>query len=129
MKKPRVLAVFLVLAAAALAAACSDDGDASNAKPVDAITVVTQVFDQERAGGVLDEGTALIVPRGVKSDSVVELALSSEHEASGIDARFCMTYTYIAGTEARDRVYVAERTDGAWDVESVNPNGSCEGVT
>jgi hypothetical protein len=91
--------------------------------------VVTQVFEQERAGGLLNEGTAPIIARGVQSNSVVELAVSAEQQANGVDARYCMTYTYIAGTEARDRVYVAERTEGAWDVESVDSNGSCEGVT
>jgi hypothetical protein len=125
----RAAAAISLVVAATLVTACSDDGDASAVNPADAAVVVAQVFEQERAGGLLAEGEALIVPRGVESNSVVELPVSSEHEANGIDARYCMEYSFIAGTESRSRVYVAERAEGAWDVESVNPNGTCEGVT
>ena len=121
------LAVIGMLGATALAFGCSSDGgDASNQHAGTAAEAVAQIFTQERAGGVLPETGVDIVPRGVKTNSIIELGVP---DGGNVEARYCMEYTYIAATEQRNRVYVAELVDGAWEVESVNPNGTCEGVT
>ena len=122
------LAVTLI-AASSVVAACSDDGDASTAQAGEAAAAVTQFFPQERNGGLLPEGVTDIVTRGVETNSIVELDVSSEDEGRNVEARYCMEYTYVAQTQSRTRVYVAELIDGGWEVESVNPNGTCEGVS
>lgn len=122
------LAVAL-LTAASVASACSDDGDASTAQAGEAAAAVTQFFPQERDGGLLPEGVVDIVPRGVKTNSIKELDVSSQDKDRNVQARYCLEFTYVAQTQSRSRVYVAELIDGGWDVEAVNPNGTCEGVS
>ena len=132
MKPLRTLAAVAMLAAfvavLGLAVACSDNGGAQGSEG-DAVTAVSQFFEQERAGGRLPEGVDGIIKRGVKTNSVVQLDVSDDDKAQSAAERYCMTFTYVAGTTSHERVYVAQLIDGAWDVESVSPDGTCEGVT
>ena len=133
MKPLRTVAAIVIfaglVAVLGLAVACSDNGDAQGKSEGEAVTAVSQFFEQERAGGRLPEGVDGIIKRGVKTNSVVQLDVSDDDKARSVEERYCMTFTYIAGTTAHERVYVAQLIDGAWDVEAVNPDGSCEGVT
>jgi hypothetical protein len=130
MKLLRTVAAITALAAVlGLAVACSDNGDAQGKSEGEAVTAVSQFFEQERAGGRLPEGVDGIIKRGVKTNSVVQLDVSGDDRARSVEERHCMTFTYVADAISHERVYVAQLIDGAWDVEAVNPDGSCEGVT
>ena len=125
----RFAAVVALVAVLGLAVACSDNGDAQGKSEGDAVTAVSQFFEQERAGGRLPEGVDGIIKRGVKTNSVRHLDVSGDDRARSVKERYCMEFTYVAGTTSHERVYVAELIDGAWAVEAVNPDGTCEGVT
>jgi hypothetical protein len=125
----RLAAVAVLVAVLAFAIACSDNGDAQGKSEGEAVTAVSQFFEQERAGGRLPEGVEGIIKRGVKTNSVVHLDVSDDDKGRSVKERYCMEFTYVAGTTSHARVYVAELIDGAWDVEAVKPDGTCEGVT
>jgi hypothetical protein len=124
-----VTALVALVAVLGLAVACSDNGDAQGKSEGEAVTAVSQFFEQERAGGRLPEGVDGIIKRGVKTNSVVQLDVSGDDRARSVEERYCMTFTYVADAISHERVYVAQLIDGAWDVEAVRPDGTCEGVT
>lgn len=97
-------------------------GDSDKNYQGEAAQAAARFFDQEAAAGVLPEGT-LVRARGSKN--VVEL------DAEDAKARLCVEFEYIRAQTPFDRhyrVYVTTLDDGAWTVEPVNPDGTCEGV-
>lgn len=111
-----------------IAAACGGGGETNNTGA--AAAAVAQYFVQERAGGRLPQGTD-VRGLGIETNNVVTLDVSDDDRARDVSERFCMQYRYQDRANAyKDhwRVYVAELINGAWAVESVNPDGSCEGV-
>ena len=129
MKRVAVIGLVFLLAAAAASSACGGgDGDSGNQGA--AAAAVAQYFIQERDGGRLPEGTQ-VRGIGIESNRVVTLDVRDEDEARNVKERYCMEYRYQVpadGFRELSRVYVAELIDGAWAVEAVNPNGTCEGV-
>jgi hypothetical protein len=109
---------LLALAIVVVACGGGDDKDYSG----EAAQAVAVFFNQEAAAGALPEGTTV---RARGSSEVVKL------EREDATARVCVTFEYIRAMSPFDRhyrVYIATLNGGQWAVESVNPDGSCEGV-
>lgn len=105
-------------------------GGASSSNEGAAVAAVAQFFVQERDGGRLAEGVQ-VDGVGVAGSSIRTLAVRAEDKAESIDERYCMEYRYqdpAQGYKELRRVYVAALIDGAWSIEAVNPDGTCEGV-
>ena len=124
-----LIAGVLVLSAAMLAAACG--GDSGGDKNEGAATAaVAEFFVQERDGGRLPEGID-VTSLGVTAEDVQRLEVRSEDSSRSVKARYCMRYRYqetANGFKDHWRVYVAELTGGVWSVNSVKPDGTCDGV-
>jgi hypothetical protein len=124
----RVLVPSLALVAAAILAACGAEKDPRRFEG-SAAQAAAQYWVQEAAGDRLPEGTKV---SDLGTQAIVTLDVSDEQKDQGTKARVCVEFKYttvVAPFEARVRVYVATLTDAdEWVVESVNPDGSCEGV-
>jgi len=119
-----------MLAAAAAASACG--GSSTNVAKQNrgaAGAAAGQYFIQEAAGGKLPEGTN-VADRG--TDNIVVLPLTSDDKKQSVKARYCVAYKYVSlgpGTPNLTRVYIAKLLkDGGWSVETVKPDGNCDGV-
>ena len=129
----RWLIVAFVTFAVTLAAACGGDDGPDGPERFEGAgsTAVAQVFAAEDDGGLLPEGIEPRVIRiGIDAEKMFPLAISEEQKDQKVTARFCMEYRYAErGVDVRHvRVYLAQLIDGKWDVRSVNPDGTCEGV-
>ncbi len=124
--RSKVIAASVILVLVG-AGACG--GGSSNNEGA-AVAAVAQFFVQERDGGRLAEGVQ-VDGVGVAGSSIRTLAVRAEDKAESIDERYCMEYRYEDPAQRHKefrRVYVAALIDGAWSVEAVNPDGTCEGV-
>jgi hypothetical protein len=110
-----------------MVAGCGDD-DPEPDRRGEAAVAVAQFCEQEKNGGLLPEGFSVIESG---TEEIVELPVSDDQANEGVDARVCAEFAYTTAVDpfpAPRRVYAAAKTDGAWSVEVVNPDGSCEDV-
>lgn len=123
-----VVASVMLFSVAAVAAACG--GSARTVAQVNegtAAQVVAQYFVQEAAGGKLPEGPAV---SAVGTDQINILNVSSAQKKDAVKARYCIRYRYNDQKTfaAHNRVYIASLQKDGWVVESVKPEGDCQGV-
>ena len=119
-----VILVPVLLACAALAAACRDDDGSDQDIRGEAAVATAQFWTQELNGGLLPEGQS-VIERGTQG--IVELDTGDDAQA-----RVCVEFLYTHAVEPFDnitRVYVATKADNEWLVAVENPNGTCEGVS
>ena len=116
MKPLRTVAAIVIfaglVAVLGLAVACSDNGDAQGKSEGEAVTAVSQFFEQERAGGRLPEGVEGIIKRGVKTNSVVpEFSVSCAATAASYAGRrsLCVRASFSRRGRAFSNVWRSAR--------------------
>ncbi len=124
----RLVVAVLALAVTSLVVGCGGEKDPRRFEG-SAAQAVAQYWLQEAAGGRLPEGTKVT---DLGTQGVLTLDLTQDQKDQGGKARVCVEFKYthlIPPFDTHVRVYVATLTDAdEWAVESVNPDGACEGV-
>lgn len=118
----------VAIVAMVAAAACGGGGGSSKQYTGAGAAAVAQFFEQEAAGGRLPEGQDV---SGVGSQQIKTLAVTSDQKKQSVKARVCVEYRYTLRQPpftARTRVYIATLQSGAWNVEAVKPDGTCDDV-
>jgi hypothetical protein len=114
----------------AIAVAC-DGSSADSSEHEGAASLATaQFWAQEASGDLLPEGVG-VTALGVETNGVRSLEVSDEQEDDGVDARVCVPFRYRQAESpfgVRTRVYIATLRDGAWHVEPVKDDGTCDDV-
>ncbi|HEY8172371.1 MAG TPA: hypothetical protein VIH21_04725 [Dehalococcoidia bacterium] len=120
---------FALIGLAVLAAACGGS-DSTDKYQGAASAAVAQFFNEENAGALLPEGIGPVTSTGIAVGNIHRLEVDGQQKKDDVKARYCIEYPYQRPpTEPKRRVYLAQLVGDAWDVEAVNPDGSCEGVS
>lgn len=116
-------------AVVALAVACGGDASPDEQKGA-ATAAVAAFFRQENDGGLLPEGVGQVTSGGIRAEDAHRLDITPDQEDAKIKARYCVEYAYnaVGGVQKR-RVYLAQLVNSNWRVETVSPDGTCEGVS
>jgi hypothetical protein len=122
--------MFLPVAPAVVALAVACGGDASPDEHKGAATAaVAAFFTQENDGGLLPEGVGKVTSGGIRAEDAHRLEISADQKDADIKSRYCVEYAYNAqGGVSKRRVYLAQLVGNNWRVETVSPDGTCEGV-
>jgi hypothetical protein len=125
----RLVAGVAIAALAVAASACGGGSDAAKQYEGDAASATAQFFVQEATGGKLPEGTNVV---SVGTTNIVSLPLSSDQKKASVKARYCVAYQYQdkdQNYKSHTRVYITQLVRDEWSVESVKPDGDCNGVS
>jgi len=125
----RLIAAMAIAALAVAAAACGGGSDAAKQYQGDAASATAQFFVQEATGGRLPEGTNVV---SVGTSSIVSLPVSAEQKKASVKVRYCVAYQYQdkdQNYKSHTRVYITQLVKDEWSVESVKPDGDCNGVS
>ena len=128
MKRWTILAVAVCIVAAT-GAACGGGGGGDKNEGA-ATAAVAAYFVEERDGARIPEGTG-VQGFGVQASDIHRLNVRGEDSSRSVKDRYCMEYHYqdpANGFKDHRRVYIAELIDGAWSVNAVKPDGTCDGV-
>lgn len=118
-----------MIAVCVIAVACGGGGGSSKKDEGAAAVAVAQFFHQEAAGDRLPDGVN-VIPGG--ADTIKALAVSGDQKKESVSSRVCVTYIFTAldakPPAVHKRVYIASLIKGAWSVEFVKPDGTCDDV-
>jgi hypothetical protein len=119
----------IVLTCAIVASACGGGGNASKDNEGAAASATATFFVEESNGGKLPEGTNIA---SVGTKNIVPLSVTSDQKKQSVKLRYCVEYTYrenVTPFKTHNRVYVASKLKDGWSVQSVEDDGTCEGVS
>jgi hypothetical protein len=123
------LVMLTVLGALFVVAACGGGGSASKDNEGAAASATAEFFVQEATGGRIPEGQNVA---SIGAKRVEPLSVNSDQKKQSVKLRYCVEYTYrenVTPFTSHVRVYITQLMKDGWSVESVKPDGTCEGVS